>query len=90
MRLTELARRFPFIKEVRGAGLMIGVEMAMPCKQMVLDAIEQGMLVNCTHDTVLRLLPPYTITEQEVDRAIAGLKKVFAKADRRASASPEA
>ncbi len=89
MRLTELAQRFRFIKEVRGAGLMIGVEMAMPCKQMVLDAIEQGLLINCTHDTVLRLLPPYVITEQEVDRAVAGLKKVLAKADRPVSASPE-
>jgi len=90
MRLTELARRFSFIKDVRGAGLMIGIEMAMPCKQMVIDAMEQGLLVNCTNDTVLRLLPPYIITEQDVDRAIMGLKKVFAKADRPASASPEA
>jgi predicted acetylornithine/succinylornithine family transaminase len=89
MRLTELARRFSFIKEVRGAGLMIGVEMSLPCKQMVIDAMEQGLLINCTHETVLRLLPPYTITEQDVDRAISGLKKVFAKADRPASSSPE-
>jgi len=62
----------------------------MPCKQMVVDAMEQGLLLNCTHDKVLRMLPPYTITEQDVDRAIAGLKKVFAKADRPASAAPEA
>ena len=79
MRLTELARHFSFIREVRGAGLMIGVEMESPCKQMVTDAMAQGLLVNCTHEKVLRLLPPYTITEQEVDRAISGLKKVFAQ-----------
>ena len=79
MRLTELARHFSFIREVRGAGLMIGVEMESPCKQMVTDAMAQGLLVNCTHEKVLRLLPPYTITEQEVDRAIAGLKKVFSQ-----------
>ena len=90
LRLTELARKFSFIKEVRGAGLMIGIEMALPCKQMVIDAIEQGLLLNCTHEKVLRMLPPYTITEQDVDRAISGLKKVFAKADRPASAAPEA
>ncbi|MEO8026285.1 MAG: aspartate aminotransferase family protein [Bryobacteraceae bacterium] len=79
MRLTELARHFTFIKEVRGYGLMIGVELAMSGKQMVVDAMEQGLLINCTHDTVLRLLPPYILTEQDVDRAIDGLTKVFKK-----------
>lgn len=77
MRLTELTRHFSFIKEVRGMGLMIGVEMDFPCKQFVQDAMNQGLLVNVTHDKTLRLLPPYIITEQEVDRAIAGLTKVF-------------
>ncbi len=77
MRLTELARRFSFIKEVRGVGLMIGVELEFPGKQVVLDCIEQGMLINCTHEYTLRALPPYIITEQEVDRAITILKRVF-------------
>ena len=77
MRLTELSRRFSFIKEVRGVGLMIGVELEFPCKQIVFDCIEQGMLLNCTHDYTLRMLPPYIITEQEVDRAITILKRVF-------------
>jgi acetylornithine/N-succinyldiaminopimelate aminotransferase len=78
MRLLELARRFSFIKEIRGTGLMIGVEMESPCKDLVAAAMEQGLLVNVTHDTVLRMLPPYILTEQHVDRAISGLKKIFA------------
>ena len=82
MRLTELSRRFSFIKEVRGVGLMIGVELEFPCKQIVLDCIEQGVLINCTHDYTLRALPPYIITEQEVDRAITVLKRVFKNAKR--------
>ena len=82
MRLTELSRHFSFIHEVRGAGLMIGVQLERPCKQMVAEAMAQGLLINCTHDTVLRLLPPYILTEQEVDRAIVGLKKVFAAWDK--------
>jgi acetylornithine/N-succinyldiaminopimelate aminotransferase len=82
MRLTELSRRFSFIKEVRGVGLMIGVELEFPCKQIVLDCIEQGVLINCTHDYTLRALPPYIITEQEVDRAISVLKRVFKNAKR--------
>ncbi len=79
MRLTELARHHSFIKEIRGYGLMIGVDLAIPGKQMVIDAMDLGLLINCTHDTVLRLLPPYILTEQDVDRAIDGLHKVFKK-----------
>ena len=79
MRLTELAHKHQFIKEVRGAGLMIGVELAIPGKQMVVDGIEEGILFNCTHDTVLRFLPPYILTEQDVERAVSSLGKIFEK-----------
>jgi acetylornithine/N-succinyldiaminopimelate aminotransferase len=80
MRLTELAKHFSFIREIRGFGLMIGVELDMPGKQIVLDAMEEGILINCTHEVVLRMLPPYILTEQDVDRAITVMKKVFKKA----------
>lgn len=82
MRLTELMQSFPFIKEVRGQGLMIGVELDFPCKQLVLEGIKEGVLFNCTHDTTLRFLPPYILTEQDVDRAIVALKKLFKNANR--------
>ena len=77
MKLTELMRTFSFIKEVRGQGLMIGVELEFPCKQLVLDGIKEGILFNVTHDTVIRFLPPYILTEQDVDRAVAPLAKVL-------------
>jgi predicted acetylornithine/succinylornithine family transaminase len=77
--LNDLARKHPFIKEVRGFGLMIGVEMEIPGKQMVLDAMADGLLINCTHDTVLRFLPPYITTERDVDTAVKVLGKIFAK-----------
>ncbi|MBV9400280.1 MAG: aspartate aminotransferase family protein [Bryobacterales bacterium] len=80
MRLTELMKRYSFIKEVRGVGLMIGVELEFPGKQIVLDAMEAGVLINCTHEFVLRALPPYIITEQDIDRAVRVLDKVFKKA----------
>ncbi|MGI8960464.1 MAG: aspartate aminotransferase family protein [Bryobacteraceae bacterium] len=80
MKLTELMQQFPFIKEVRGQGLMIGVELTFPCKQLVLDGIKKGLLFNCTHDTVLRFLPPYILAESDVDRAIITLTKIFKKA----------
>jgi acetylornithine/N-succinyldiaminopimelate aminotransferase len=80
MRLTELARRYSFIREVRGHGLMIGVELEISGKQLVLDGIAAGILFNCTHETVLRFLPPYILTEQDVDQSIAVLDKLLANA----------
>jgi acetylornithine/N-succinyldiaminopimelate aminotransferase len=80
LKLAELQRHFPFITEVRGQGLMIGLQLDIPCKQFVLDAIEEGLLMNCTHDTVLRFLPPYILTEKQVDSAVGKLKKIFKKA----------
>jgi acetylornithine/N-succinyldiaminopimelate aminotransferase len=80
LKLADLQRHFPFITEVRGQGLMIGLQLDIPGKQFVLDAIAEGMLMNCTHDTVLRFLPPYILTEKQVDSAVGELKKIFKKA----------
>ena len=77
--LNELARKHACVKEVRGFGLMLGMELHMPGKQAVLDAMAEGMLINCTHDTVLRFLPPYIITEKEVDQGVKTLGKILAK-----------
>ena len=77
MRLMEMAKRFPFVREVRGAGLMIGVDLSVPGKQIVLDCMAEGLLLNCTHDTVLRMLPPYIIGEREADAAVKILTKVL-------------
>ncbi len=77
--LNELARKHSFVKEVRGFGLMLGMELTVPGKQIVLDAIAEGLLINCTHDTVLRFLPPYIVTEKEVDAVVKTLGKLFAK-----------
>jgi predicted acetylornithine/succinylornithine family transaminase len=86
MKLEEL-RRFSFIKEVRARGLMVGVDLSIPGKQIVLDAMDEGLLINCTHDTVLRFLPPYIVTEKEIDKAVRILKKVFKAASKRGDAS---
>jgi predicted acetylornithine/succinylornithine family transaminase len=78
--LDRLARKHACVKEVRGVGLMLGVELHVPGKQLVLDAMADGLLINCTHDTVLRFLPPYIITEKEVDRAVRIVDRLLAKA----------
>jgi acetylornithine/N-succinyldiaminopimelate aminotransferase len=77
--LLGLQRKFGFIKEIRAHGLMIGMELEFPCKQLVLDGIGEGLLFNCTHDRVLRFLPPYIITENEVSKATKTLKKLFGR-----------
>ncbi len=79
-RLQHLASKHAVIKQVRGFGLMLGVELNVPGKQLVLDGIGRGLLFNCTHDNVLRFLPPYIVTEKEVDRAIGILDRLIAKA----------
>jgi acetylornithine/succinyldiaminopimelate/putrescine aminotransferase len=79
VRLNELARKHSVIKEVRGFGLMLGVELNVSGKQYNLDAMAEGLLINCTHDTVLRFLPAYIVTEKEVDQAIKILGKVLGK-----------
>jgi acetylornithine/N-succinyldiaminopimelate aminotransferase len=79
-RLEDLARKHACVKEVRAFGLMLGMELTIPGKQIVLDGIAEGLLFNCTHDTVLRFLPPYIITEKEVDKAAKVLHKLLRKA----------
>jgi predicted acetylornithine/succinylornithine family transaminase len=80
--LEDMGRKFSFVKEVRGNGLMLGIEIDFPCKDFVTDAMSEGLLINVTHETVVRMLPPYIITEREVDRAVRGLRNVFRRAAR--------
>lgn len=85
--LEELRPKFPFIKEIRGHGLMVGADLGIPGKQVVLDAMQNGLLINATHDTVLRFLPPYIAGQKEIDRAVRILQKVFKAAAKRGDAS---
>jgi acetylornithine/succinyldiaminopimelate/putrescine aminotransferase len=69
--LRQLQARHPMIREIRGAGLMRGLDFDRPAAPIVDAAIQQGLLVNRTSDTVVRLLPPYIITSEEIDEGIA-------------------
>ena len=59
--IEKLAARFDFIREVRGEGLIIGIDLAVEGAPFVEEALRQGLMINCTHDHVLRLLPPFII-----------------------------
>ncbi len=76
-RLKGLQRKHPVIKEVRGRGLMIGVELTRECASIVEKAREKGVLLNCVQDKVLRFLPPLVIEEEMLDRAIAVLAQIL-------------
>jgi acetylornithine/succinyldiaminopimelate/putrescine aminotransferase len=69
--LDTLAERYPLIGDVRGAGLMRGLEMPADAAAQVVDAaMSRGLLVNRTAGTVVRMLPPLTVTDSEVDKAL--------------------
>ena len=58
------------VKEIRGAGLMLAVELVDPCTQLIGEAVERGLLINVAADTVIRLLPPLTMSDAEADTMV--------------------
>jgi predicted acetylornithine/succinylornithine family transaminase len=78
-RLQGLKQRFSFIREIRGQGLMLGMELERDGSKIVEDCMKAGLLINCTAHTVLRFLPPLTIGAREIDRGLAILEKVLAR-----------
>ena len=78
--LGRLQSRHPMIREVRGEGLIWGLDLDRPAAPIVDAAIQQGLLLNRTADTVVRLLPPYIITNEELDEAIGLLDAAFVAA----------
>jgi len=88
--LTKLAARFDFIREIRGEGLMIGIELSTEGGPFVTEAMQRGLLINCTHDFTLRLLPPFIITRAQVREFLRLLEVVLATIPQQASASDSA
>jgi predicted acetylornithine/succinylornithine family transaminase len=76
-RLEELKGKYDFIKEVRGMGLMLGVELNIEGRPIVEECLKRGLLINCTQQRVLRFLPALNITKKEIDRAIEILDATF-------------
>src|SRR5690242_4581017 len=85
--LTKLASQFGFIREIRAEGLMIGIELSVEGAPFVTEAMQRGLLINCTHDFTLRLLPPFIITRAQVREFLKLFEIVVAKTPKQASAS---
>ncbi len=77
----RFGKKYPFVKEVRGIGLMIGMSLTIPAGDIVKKGHERGVLLNVTHDTVLRFVPPLIVTKQEIDQMIAILDGIFAEVE---------
>ena len=76
-RLEELQARHQAVREVRGLGLMIGVELDRDARPFLLNALERGVIISCPKETVWRFLPPLVITEADVDRAVGVLDELL-------------
>jgi acetylornithine aminotransferase len=74
-----MRQRYSFIKEVRGRGLILGMEMTIPGAEIVNEALRQGLLINCTVGNVLRFLPPLIVTREEIDEALTILDGILKK-----------
>jgi len=77
-RLARLAAGAPRVAEVRGRGLMWGLELAEPAAPIVAGARERGLLVVTAGPQVVRLLPPLVITLEELERGVAILEELLA------------
>jgi predicted acetylornithine/succinylornithine family transaminase len=75
-RLEEM-KDLPVVKDVRGEGLMLAVELTVSGKEAVKELLKQGFIINCTHETVLRMLPPFIITEKQIDKFVKALRPVL-------------
>ncbi len=78
-RLREIGQKYSFFKEVRGKGLIIGMELTIEGKEIVQKCQDRGLLINCTNNYVLRFVPPLNITSKNVDSAVEILDSVLSE-----------
>lgn len=77
-KLEELKEKFNCILEVRGLGLMLGVELSLDGKAIVDDCLKNGLIINCTQGKILRIMPALNVTKKQIDKAVHILSNAFA------------
>ena len=78
-RLEALKGKHDCISQIRGRGLMIGIELDIPGTDIVSACLEKGLRINCTHETVLRFMPALTVTKEQIDQALDIVEDVLAE-----------
>jgi acetylornithine/N-succinyldiaminopimelate aminotransferase len=86
--LEKLAARFDFIREIRGEGLILGVELSIDANPFAAEALRSGLIINSTHDFTLRLLPPFIITRAQVRDFLHRFEQVLKNTTKTVSAAP--
>ena len=76
-KLERVSKKLPLVKEIRGMGLMVGVELKIPCRPIILKMLERGFLVNCTAENVIRLLPPLIVRKRDIDSLVKNFYRVL-------------
>ncbi|MCK5914070.1 MAG: acetylornithine transaminase [Desulfuromusa sp.] len=76
-KLEQLQTQYPFVAQVRGRGLMVGMELTIEGGEIVKTALDRGLLINCTAGKTLRFVPPLIVTEKEIDQMIEILDGIF-------------
>jgi predicted acetylornithine/succinylornithine family transaminase len=76
-RLLEIQKDFPFVVEVRGMGLIWGIELSIDADAIAKEFLQEGIILNCTKGTTLRLVPPLIIKKEEIDIFLETAKRIF-------------
>jgi acetylornithine/N-succinyldiaminopimelate aminotransferase len=75
--LEKLKGRFDFVREIRGEGLIVGVDLSIDGTPVVAEALHQGLIVNCTHEHIIRLLPAFIVTRADVAEFLSKFEQVL-------------
>ncbi|MZH13489.1 MAG: aspartate aminotransferase family protein [Nitrospinae bacterium] len=78
-RLQELAQEHSIIKNIRGKGLILAIELKKPGSEVVLECMENGFLINCIQQNILRFLPPLNITRKDINSLMPVLSKSLSR-----------
>lgn len=78
-KLDRMKEKHALIKSVRGIGLMIGIELTIEGQKVAEECLQRGMIINCTHKTVLRLMPALNVTKKQANKALHILDKALLK-----------
>jgi acetylornithine aminotransferase len=72
----ERLGQLPGVVDIRGRGLMLGIELAAPCGELVAAGVEQGLLINVTAERVIRMLPPLILSDAEAEQLVDGISSL--------------
>ena len=84
--LDRLKEKHSVIREVRGKGLMIGIELKFEVRDILMEGIEKGLLLLYSGRNILRLLPPLVITEEDITKSLQILDELFTNEEKRKNA----